>query len=88
MPRTKNIAVWDVESTFAFLTLLVEHAEKNLGRLPKNPTYSKWTGILKATCDKTLDVTQLKSKYRQMRIEYFNTNVLKNHTSLGWDDTL
>ena len=82
MPRTKNKAQWDTESTLAFLILLVEHAEKNLGRMPKNPTYSKWTAILKASCDKTYDVTQLKSKYQRMRFEYFNTNVLKNHTGL------
>ena len=56
--------------------------------MPKNPTYSKWIDILKAICDKIYDVIQLKSKYQRIRIDYFNTNVLKNHIGLGWDDTL
>ena len=63
MSQTRIIAQWDAQSTLAFLTIQVEHAKKNLGRIPKNPTYSKWTGILKASCDKTYDVAQLKSKY-------------------------
>ena len=69
-----------------FLTLLVEHAEKNLGRLPKNPTYSKWIFILKAMCDHIYEVSQLKSKYQRMRVDYLNMNLLKNHTRLGWDE--
>ena len=56
--------------------------------MPKNPTYRKWTGILKSSCDKTYDFTQLKSKYQQMRIDYFNTNVLKDRIGILWDDTL
>ena len=88
MTQSRTIAQWDAPSTLVFLTLLVEHVEKNLGRLPKNPTYNKWVGILKASCDKDYDIPKLKSKYQRMRTDYFNTNVLKNHTGLRWNATL
>ncbi len=70
MSRFKTVATWDGPTTFEYLSLLVEHAEKNLVWLPKNPTYVKWIGILQAKCDKVYDVGQLKSKYQQMRVDY------------------
>ena len=86
MTRIKNMAIWDAQSTFKFLSLLVEHIERNMGRLPKKSTYVKWVRILQVKCDKVYDLGQLRSKYQRMRVDYTNTTLLKNHIGLRWDE--
>ncbi|KAL5562061.1 hypothetical protein UlMin_031808 [Ulmus minor] len=87
MPRSKRpSARWDDLSTYEYLCLLVEHSEKQLGKLPKSPTLNKWIGILKAKCGEDFLIGSLKSKYHRMRADYQGICFLRNHTGLGWDE--
>ena len=70
MSRFKPVARWDGQSTYEYLSLLVEHSEKQLGKMPKNPTFIKWIGILKVKCGTDFNVGQLKSKYHRMQVDY------------------
>ena len=87
MSRSKRpTARWDDPITYEYLSLLVEHSEKQLGKLPKNPTLAKWIGILKVKCGEDFVIGQLKSKYHWMRADYQGICFFKNHTGLGWDE--
>ena len=86
MSRSKLVARWDDPSTYEYLFLLVEHSEKQLGKLPKNPTLAKWIGILKVKCGEDFVIGQLKSKYHWMQVDYQGICFLRNHTGLGWDE--
>ena len=67
MSRSKQpMARWDDPSTYKYLSFLVEHSKKQLGKLPKNLTLAKWIGILKAKCGEDFLIGQLKSKYNRM----------------------
>ena len=86
MSRFKPVAKWDAQSTFEYLCLLVEHTEKKIGKLPKNPTYVTWIGIIQAQFGTIFTIDQLKSKYHWMQVDYQGMCFLRNHTGLGQDD--
>ena len=81
-----KVARWDAQSTFENLWWLSTQRKKKLGKLPKNHTYVKWTGIIQAKCGTVFEIDQPKSKYHRMRVDYQGMNFLRNHTVLGWDE--